>query len=135
MPSAACARMGRYPADWGRAKMLAGFPRGLLCHLNRAGSGGSRRNVLSVLSERLNMQSDCLPDIRSDFFDGGTCRNAAGQIRDICREVFSGVFNYNGVFGHRCLRTNPACRTMLPTVPLASSSPSLPGTVTVPGFD
>jgi hypothetical protein len=106
-----------------------------LCHLNRTGPGCRRRNIFSMFSEGLNMEGDCLPDVRRCFLDGRTSRNASGQIRDVRRKIRSSVFDHNGILGHRCLRANPACLTMVPTVPLANSSPSRPGTVTVPGFD
>ena len=36
-----------------------------------------------MLSERLDVQSDCFLDVRGDFLDGSSRQDAAGQIGDV----------------------------------------------------
>jgi len=72
------------------------------------------------------MQADCASHVGGDVLNGGARRDAGRQVRDVGRKVPSGVFNHDCVPGHRCFRASPACRTMLPTVPFARSSPHPP---------
>src|SRR6202035_2037412 len=106
-----------------------------ICDLYRADSRGWRWDVFAVFSQRLDMQGDCLPEVHRDLFDCGSCRDATRKVWHVCRKVLTCILDHDRVLGHRSFRASPACRTTLPTVPFASSSPGLPGTGTVPGFE
>jgi len=88
----------------------------------------------AVLSQPLDVQGDRLADELLGFLTdctGGTC---AKQGRDVGAPSRSGSVVHHGPGAQGAPFDRPACRRMLPSVPVATSWFGLPATVTRPGL-
>src|SRR5437870_10592218 len=79
------------------------------------------------------MKADGAADFLLNRLQGGPSGNAARQVWHVSRIVAFCLFDHDRITHQRC-SLKPACFKMLFRVPGATSSDSLPATVTRPGF-
>jgi len=90
---------------------------------------------LTHFPKHLNVKGKGLFHKVRSLFNGVPGSYASRDIWRIRRKIGTGIFNDDCVFGHRFLRSNPACFTMLLITGLGRSLLGWPATVTQPDLD
>src|SRR5688500_1334473 len=91
-------------------------------------------NVLTVLAKALDVKFDCLTNEAHRIISCLAGGHASRQVGYVCTKGLLALLNDHDVF-HAHSFLNPACFQMLPSVPVGTSTPALPATVTAPRFD
>jgi hypothetical protein len=97
--------------------------------------GRRSRDRLTVLAEASDVEFDGLQHFLEDLIFGVGKGDTSGKVRAPCAvPAVASSFDHDRVAGHCTLRSRPACRKILRSVPGGNSAPSLPAIVTRPGF-
>ena len=92
------------------------------------------RDRITIFTHALEMKLDGFTNLSLHFVDGGTGGYATWEVWNVGREIWSRIFDNDGIAHDSPHFLKPACLRMLFSVPGASSSPGFPGTVTRPDF-